>query len=180
MGVQTSETATRSIRLRLAKNLQPRAFRLDCQPTGIVLEGGDAAGLWAGIAWLERAMRIRRGPFLPSGKTQRQAAWGTQISQGPWGGNYSVPDFSPEYLSDDAFRLYAHYGVNSMMIYGDVLCYAKSAILPELDHPDYEKNVAMLRGAARRAAPYGVRFTYVPRPLPSPGAVVLGYDSRRF
>jgi hypothetical protein len=135
---------------------------MDCRPTGIVVEGGDSAGLWAGIAWLERAMRVRRGPFLPQGKTERRAAWGTQISQGPWGGNYSVPDFSPEYLSDDAFRLYAHYGVNSMMIYGDVLCYAKSAILPELNHPDCDKHMAMLRDAARRAARYGVRFTYVP------------------
>jgi hypothetical protein len=162
MGVEVSETGDRPVRLRMAKDLEPRGFRFVCHPDLIEIEGGDAAGIWAGVAWWERQMRVRRGPFLPPGAVRRQAAWRTQISQGPWGGNYSVPDFSPEYLSDDAFRLYAHYGVNSMMIYGDVLCYAHGTILPELNHPDYEKHIAMLRDAARRAARYGVRFTYVP------------------
>ncbi|MEI6521039.1 MAG: hypothetical protein WCO98_13510, partial [bacterium] len=59
------------------------------------------------------------------------------------------------------FRLYAHYGVNSMMIYGDMLCYVNSTILPELNHPDYENNIAMLKDAAKRAARYGVQFSYV-------------------
>lgn len=174
MGVDTSDAGDRPIRLRLAKDLAQRGFRVECRPDGILIEGGDAAGVWAGIAWWERQIRVRRGPFLPLGKVQQQAAWRTQISQGPWGGNYSVPDFSPEYLSDDAFRLYAHYGVNSMMIYGDVLCYVKSTVLPELNHPDYEKHVAMLRDAVRRAARYGVRFTYVPvGPKLRPGHAVF-------
>jgi hypothetical protein len=119
MEVTVSETGAHSIRLSLHKDLPPRGFRLDLRPDAIGIEGGDAAGLWAGVAWWERQMRVRRGPILPRGKIERQAPWSTQISQGPWGGNYSVPNFSPEYLSDDAFRLYAHYGVNSMMIYGD-------------------------------------------------------------
>jgi hypothetical protein len=72
-----------------------------------------------------------------------------------------VPDFSPEYLSDDAFRLYAHYGVNSMMIYGDLLCYVRSAVFPELNCADYERNIHVLGDAAQRAARYGVRFSYV-------------------
>lgn len=162
MDVVVSDTADRRIRLSLSKDIEPRGFRVDCDHQRIEIAGGDAAGVWAGVAWWEREMRVRRGPFLPRGTVQRQTPWRTQISQGPWGGNYSVPDFSPEYLSDDAFRLYAHYGVNSMMIYGDVLCYANSKILPELNHPDCEKHLAMLGDAARRAARYGVRFTYVP------------------
>ncbi|MDD4870759.1 MAG: hypothetical protein PHR77_09385 [Kiritimatiellae bacterium] len=162
MNVKVSQSTGRPIRLRLNKDLAPRAFHVDADPNHVEIQGGDAAGLWAGVAWCEREMGVRRGPFLPQGKVERQAAWRTQVSQGPWGGNYSVPDFSPEYLSDDAFRLYAHYGVNSMMIYGDVLCYAKSNILPELNCPDADKNLAMLKDAAQRAARYGVRFTYVP------------------
>ena len=61
-------------------------------------------------------MRTRRGPILPAGEFARTARWPRQVSQGPWGGNYSVPDFSPEYLSDDGFRLYAHYGVTSLQL----------------------------------------------------------------
>lgn len=149
--------------------LGARDFRWDCRPAGVTVEAGGVAGLWAALAWLELEMRTRRGPFLPTGKSERRTAWGHQISQGPWGGNYSVPDFSPEYLSDDAFRLYAHYGVNEMMIYGDLLCYTTSAVLPELNHPDAELNLAMLQDAARRAARYGVRFSYLaigPKLLP--------------
>jgi hypothetical protein len=147
--------------IALAPDLAPRACRLVCEPGHIRIEGGDVAGLWAGIAWLEWQMRTRRGPFLAKGETVYHAAWPVRISQGPWGGNYSVPDFSPEYLSDDAFRLYAHYGVNCMMIYGDLLCYAQSDILPELNTPDFEANLAMLKDAAKRAARYGVQFSYV-------------------
>ena len=147
--------------VRVADDLAPRACRLRCRPEAITIEGGDLAGVWAGIAWLEWEMRTRRGPFLPVGEITRHAAWPVQISQGPWGGNYSVPDFSPEFLSDDAFRLYAHFGVNNMMIYGDLLCYTQSAILPELNFPTADANLAMLADAAQRAARYGVQFSYV-------------------
>lgn len=144
-----------------AAGLGPRDFRWDVRADGVNIEAGGVAGLWAAVAWLELEMRTRRGPFLSAGKCERRAAWAHQISQGPWGGNYSVPDFSPEYLSDDAFRLYAHYGVNEMMIYGDLLCYTASRVLPELNHPEAARNLAMLQAAARRAARYGVRFSYV-------------------
>jgi len=159
MGVRAGDE--RRITVALAQELGARHCRLTCTPEGITVEGGDIAGLWAGVTWLEWEMRTRRGPILPAGTFLYQAAWAEQISQGPWGGNYSVPDFSPEYLSDDAFRLYAHYGVNRMMIYGDLLCYVDSAILPELNHPDAAQHIAVLRDAAQRAARYGVQFMYV-------------------
>lgn len=161
MGISVVAGGDNAVELRIAPDLSPRAFRIVVSPSRVVINGGDIAGAWAGIAWMERMMRVRRGPFLPTGIHERTARWRTQITQGPWGGNYSVPDFSPEYLSDDAFRLYAHYGVNSMMIYGDLLCYANSSILPELNHPDYDHHIEMLRDASRRAAQYGVQFTYV-------------------
>ena len=141
--------------------LGPRDFRWDCRSDGVTVEAGGTAGLWAAVAWLELEMHFRRGPFLPAGACERRAAWGHQISQGPWGGNYSVPDFTPEYLSDDAFRLYAHYGVNEMMIYGDLLCYTMSSVLPDLNHPDATQNLVVLQDASRRAARYGVTFSYV-------------------
>lgn len=162
LGVQTDPGGETRIVLRAAPRLGPRDFQWKCGEDGVMIQAGGVAGLWAAVAWLEFEMRTRRGPFLPAGTCERQAAWGHQISQGPWGGNYSVPDFAPEYLSDDAFRLYAHYGVNEMMIYGDLLCYVESTVLPELNHPDAGRNLAMLQDAARRAARYGVRFSYVP------------------
>jgi hypothetical protein len=161
MGIQSSGDARNIVELRQDSSLPPRAYRLSVEPTHIGLYASDAAGIWAGTTWIEREMRVRRGPFIPTGNQEHTARWRWQVSQGPWGGNYSVPDFSPEYLSDDAFRLYAHYGVNSMMIYGDILCYARSKALPELNHPEYDHHIEMLRDAAVRAAKYGVQFTYV-------------------
>lgn len=141
--------------------LGARNCRLQITPEAIAITGGDLAGLWAGVAWLEWEMRTRRGPVLPVGVIEHRAAWPVQISQGPWGGNYSVPDFAPEYLGDDAFRLYAHFGVNNMMIYGDLLCYADGDLLPELNHPDATRHLEVLADAARRAVAYGVQFSYV-------------------
>jgi hypothetical protein len=110
----TSTAGQGAIQVRLALDLGARDLRNTIQPGMILIEGGDVAGLWAGVTWLEHEMRDRRGPYLSSGHHVHRAAWPIQISQGPWGGNYSVPDFSPEYLSDDSFRLYAHYDVNSI------------------------------------------------------------------
>ena len=161
IGIALAENAEQMVELFLTPELEVRDCRLSMQPGKVSIAGGDIAGLWAGIAWCEWEMRTRRGPFLPIAVVTHHAAWPVQISQGPWGGNYSVPDFSPEYLSDDAFRLYAHFGVNNMMIYGDLLCYVQSAVLPELNCPDYARNIATLKEAAQRAARYGVQFNYV-------------------
>ncbi len=160
-GITINSSARHKITYKLSASLSKRDFRISVAPSEIIIEGGGISGIWAGQAWLEFEMRRRRGPFLPVGEIVRTAAWDVQISQGPWGANYSVPDFSSEYLDDDGFRLYAHYGVNSMMIYGDMMCYVNSSILPELNHPDYKKNIAMLKDAAIRASNYGVQFSYV-------------------
>ncbi len=161
MGVPVRPGARNVIEAAVDPGIEGRDFRFTCTDTRIRLEASCAAGSWAGVAWLEWEMRTRRGPIVPRGVFYRRAAWPVQISQGPWGGNYSVPDFSPEYLSDDAFRLYAHYGVNSMMIYGDLLCYVRSRVFPELDCGEYDANIAMLQDAARRAMRYGVQFSYL-------------------
>lgn len=162
LGVDVQAEADRAVRFERDAGLGRRDFVLDAGPEGVTVTAGDISGAWAGVAWLEFEMRTRRGPFVPVGRVARRAAWPVQISQGPWGANYSVPDFSPEYLTDDCFRLYAHYGVNSMMIYGDLLCYVHSEILPELNHPEAHRHLAMLQDAARRAAGYGIQFSYVP------------------
>jgi hypothetical protein len=160
MHVAVRSGAERAIEFRLAKDLAERDCRYSFEPDKIVIEGGGSAGLWAGLAWMEQEMRLRHGPFLPEGRWERRAQWPVQMSASVWGSNYSVPDLDPEYLGDDSFRLYAHYGVNVMMLHGDLLCYVKSDILPELSHPDYERHIAVLKQAAARALRYGVRLNF--------------------
>ena len=159
-GVEADGTA--KIELGLSDDLPSRGASIDVQPGRIALAGGDVAGLWAAVMWLAWELRVRRAAILRIGRRTDSAAWGLQISQGPLGGNYSVPDLGPEFLSDESLRLYAHSGVNSMMLYGDILCYARSEILPELDHPEADRYLDILVDAGRRAAAHGVGFTYVP------------------
>ena len=162
LGLKLDRGGRRRLRLTFEADLGERDARLCLAPDDICLSGGGAAGLWAALTWFVWELRIRRAPLLPRARREYRAAWAVQVSQGPWGGNYSVPDFSPEFLSDDSLRLYAHGGVNSMMVYGDLLCYVRSSVLPELDHPDADRHLEVLREAAARAARYGVGFTYVP------------------
>lgn len=161
LGVRVAPDAGPAAVFQIDSSLRPRDCWYACRPDRITIAGGGVAGLWAGLAWVEWEMRVRHGAILPLGRLERPALWDEQISQGPWGANYSVPDFSPDCLADDGFRLYAHHGVNTMMIYGDLLFYAQSQVLPELNCPDYARNLAMLRDAARRAGNYGVGFSYL-------------------
>ncbi len=139
-----------------------KGYHLSMHPGQISISSGDMEGLWAGGVRLEREMARRRGPYLPQQDIEAQPGWDVQISQAPWGSNYLVPDLSPEYLGDDAFRLLAHYGVKGMTIYGDILFYVRSEVLPELNHPEYESQIATLRLATERASRYGISLYLVP------------------
>jgi len=140
-------------------NLGPRGLRVDCGYGMRSRLPARCGGVWAGVAWWS-ARCACGAPVLPPGKSSAAGApWAHPNQPRAWGGNYSVPDFSAGVPQRRRVRLYAHYGVNGMMIYGDVLCYADSTILPELNHPTQEACGHPGR-CARRAARYGVRFTY--------------------
>lgn len=160
--VATTPVDNQAIELDIATSAPAHGFRLEVTEQRVTVVAGDIQGLWAGVVHLEREMMQRAAPILPRGQEQRTSAWKVQISQAPYGANYLVPDLSPEYLSDDAFRLLAHYGINGMTLYGDWLCYVHSEQYPELNTSEYEQNIATLRDAAQRALRYGVRFYYVP------------------
>lgn len=161
-GDRASDSASGRITLRIDGSLPAGSFHRSVGASGVQLSAADMRGIWAGVVYTERELAVRGEPVLPVGDLVRQPSWRMQISQAPFGSNYLVPDLSQEYLSDDAFRLLAHYGVNGMTIYGDWLLYVKSETYPELNCPDYDHNIAVLRDAAERAIKYGVQLFYVP------------------
>lgn len=161
-GVTLDDSAYRVVKLTISEDIKEGEFRLSANEERIEISAGGIQGIWAGLVYLEREMALRRAPILSLGTVDRRPTWNIQISQAPYGSNYLVPDLSPEYLSDDAFRMLAHFGINGMTIYGDWLCYVNSDRFPELNNPDYERNIEVLRDAARRAKRYGVRLYYVP------------------
>lgn len=163
LGVELdSSDSPRRIAFKLDDRIDHQAFRLEAQENGIEIRAKNMQGIWSGLVNLEKEMAIRNAAVLPAGVIERKPAWGVQISQAPYGASFLVPHLSSEYLSDDSFRLLAHYGVNGMQIYGDMLCYVKSELFPELNHPDCDLHLLMLRDAAQRAKKFGIQLYWVP------------------
>lgn len=160
-GTQVAPGSSQTVSLHLDSSLRPWSFRLAVQSGSVSIHGGDIAGVWAGLVYLEREVAGRRAPALPHGTTERAAPWRLQISQAPFGSNYLVPDLTSEYIGDDAFRLLAHYGINGMNIYGDWLLYVKSERFPALSQPDYDRNIAILKQTVARARKFGVQLIFM-------------------
>ncbi len=161
VGVDVDPFRGQSMEFRLDDDLPSGGFWMQVDPGHIQIAGGGAAGLWAGAVYVEREMTARCAAIVPLGLVQRTPQWEAQISQAPFGSNYLVPDLTEEFLGDDAFRLLIHYGCTGMSIYGDWLCYVSSERIAELNHPDYDANMAALNNAVARAGAYGVRLYYV-------------------
>ncbi|MFX0098460.1 MAG: hypothetical protein ACFFCS_02690 [Candidatus Hodarchaeota archaeon] len=161
MGLEIEKSAMKEIEVMIVPSMEDRIFKISIKQEKINIQACCSRDLWAAVVYLEKEMTRRGGPILPAGEITKKPEWRVQISQAPWGANFLVPDLSEEYLSIDAFRLLAHYGINGMTIYGDMLCYVNSSILPELNALDYEKNIQTLRDASERASKYGVSFYYV-------------------
>jgi hypothetical protein len=142
------------------QNLLP-SYKIEISTSKILISSSSVTGLWLGVVELEQEMRIRRGPFLPKGIIKRTSLWQCQISQAPYGANFLVPDLSPEFLSNDVFRLLIHFGITGMFIYGDMLCYAHNDHFSELEMPSYLQNIAMLKDASERASLFGIKLYYV-------------------
>jgi hypothetical protein len=161
-GIDANVSTDCHIILRIDASIPSGGFQRAVDPHRIDIAASDMRGVWAGVVDLEKELSVRGAPVLTLGTVTRQPRWNAQISQAPFGSNYLLPDVSPQYLSDDAFRMLAHSGVNGMTIYGDWLLYVNSDTYPELNCPDYEQNIGILREAAERAMKYGVQLYYVP------------------
>lgn len=161
-GTTVTDGARRRIELIVSADGHPSGFRRTVDADRVTIQASTSAGLWAGVVDLERSIALRRAPILPVGATDRQPQWPVQIGQAPFGANYLVPDLSEEYLSDDAFRLMAQYGLTGMTIYGDWLLYVQSDRYPELTHAEYDRHMGILADAARRANRFGIKLYFVP------------------
>jgi hypothetical protein len=179
MGVTIDGGATSRVHLEIGS--RERGFRTVVEPGRVEVHAADASCLWSGWTQLEYQMRMANGPLLVKGEHQAEPMWEVQIAPPAWGANMFVPDFSSEYLGDDAFRSLAHAGANGMFVYGDFLCYAATTRLPEIDQPDAAQHIETLRDAARRAANFGIKLYLVavsPK-LPADHAVFKAHPGAR-
>ncbi|GBG08634.1 hypothetical protein PAT3040_03222 [Paenibacillus agaridevorans] len=161
-GIEVNEHAEQRFVIREDASIGKGCFKREVRSGEVVIEASEAKGLWAGIVWTERELSASGVACLEAGIVERSPQWQVQISQAPYLSNYLVPDLDEAYLSDEAFGLLAHYGINGMTLYGDWLLYVESRIFPELNHPKRKENLEKLQDAARRAAKYGISLYYVP------------------
>lgn len=161
-GVSLSQDGRGTILLAGETDASFSGFQRTVDRDAIIIKAATTTGLWAGVVDLEQTIALRGAAILPAGPVEREPSWPIQIGQAPFGANYLVPDLAESYLSDDAFCLLTHYGLTGMTIYGDWLLYVDNDRYPELSHPDYEHNIAVLRDAVQRAAQYGIKLYFVP------------------
>ncbi|MBN2151832.1 MAG: hypothetical protein JW839_10325 [Candidatus Lokiarchaeota archaeon] len=161
-GATIQPLSPRKVTVAVDGSIPPGAYHLAAADGSIAITASSTSGAWAGWLGVEKEITNRHQLCIGKSDVTFRPAWGVQISQAPFGSNFLVPDLSEEFLSDDAFLMLAHLGCNGMSIYGDWLLYVESNIFPELNHPDYERNVAMLKAATERAARYGISLFYVP------------------
>ncbi|MBP1992081.1 hypothetical protein [Paenibacillus eucommiae] len=163
MEVDLSDDSEQTVEFLLASDGEEEtlAFEISAEAGRILITATSIGGIWSSLVYLEKMMMQKKAPIVSAGIVCKQPRWNTQISQAPFGANFLVPDLSPEYLSDDAFRQLIHQGINAMTLYGDWLCYTRNESFPELNHADYDQNIATLRDAAQRAGKYGVKLYYV-------------------
>ncbi len=161
-GVEVSSAASSAVQFTHDGTLPSNAFCLDIDDGRVEVSASTLAGSWAGWLHVEREMRVNRGLWVKKGRVTKIPLWNVQISQAPVGSNFLVPDLSEDFLSDDAFALLAHLGCNGMTIYGDWLFYVKSNIFPELNHPERDAHVAVLKDATERALAHGISLYFVP------------------
>lgn len=161
-GLFLADDASQMICVKLHLDLEDGCFVRSVEAERIEIMASTMKGIWAGIVHLQQELSVRQAPYLKVGLIECKPAWKIQVSQAPYGSNYLVPDLSETYLSNDAFRMLAHSGINGMIIYGDWLCYVQSSIYPELNCEEYERNILQLRDAIERAKRYGVQLFYVP------------------
>lgn len=161
IGVDIALNASNSFILRADHAVAVGSFRCDVKKNAITLSASDISGLWASIVYLEKEISAAGTLAIPLGRIERAPSWNKQISQAPYGANYLVPDLDDTYLSDDAFRLLVHYGINGMIIYGDWLLYVNNARYFELNHPDYDRNITILKTVSKRAKKFGIALYFV-------------------
>ncbi len=131
------------------------AFSVRVTSGGCEVEAPDERGLLHATHYLERLMVDHGGAFLPFGNHTHAPALSPRFTEGIFIPGMQSPlnpgDFSDEYLG-----LMSHFGANALKIYVDLFHLWQSEILPEINSPEFLKQVHALRGHAQRLAAFGM------------------------
>lgn len=155
LGVKFARRGQRQVRWCLDGGHPGEAFAIRVSEREVVITAAHERGLLHGTHYLERLMADRGGPWLRRGRIERSPRFSPRISNGIFiHSDQQIEDldgWSDEYLS-----LMSHFGVNGVHVHLHLWGFCRNRHLPELNAPDYERNVARLRRINRRLLRFGI------------------------
>ncbi len=162
-----SKTVPLEIVIR-SRSGRDRGYRMTLIPAGIRLEAETAFGAARALYRLRARLCLRRAPFLKTGTFDNQGSLDPALTYPAFKSvsifSLDYPQAYPEgYLRKIARALYTGFHLN---LHYSVFC--RSHLLPELNDPSAEKNLAELNRIIRLAAKFGleVYLSYYSSPLP--------------
>jgi len=159
------------IETKLISDLKGESFRMEIEPGSCRILAGDSEGIRRGIFSLEDEMLRIRGPYLPLGKIEKQAAVIRRISRCVYGPIKRPPAMRDElmdsinYYPDQYLNRLAHEGVNGLWLSIDFRDLVSTKYNPDAAK-DSKKRLDKLRKTVAQNLRYGIRtylFTIEPR-----------------
>lgn len=131
------------------------AFTITVGEKEITIEARHERGLLHATHYLERQMADRGAPWLKCGRLERAPRFAPRISNGVFIPGEQKPtdlgEFSDEYLS-----LMSHFGANGIHLYVNLWDLCRNTALPEVNTPEFEKNIAALNAFNERTLRFGI------------------------
>lgn len=164
------------------KELNSESFRLEIETGRCRIIAGDVDGIRRGIFFLEDEMLRNRGPFLNTGKVEKQPIIKRRISRCFFGPIKRPPKMRDElmddvnYYPDQYLNRLAHEGVNGLWLTVEFRDLVSTTFTPEAGR-DASKRLAKLQQTVTACLRYGIRtyiFCIEPRAWEA-GSPVLDY-----
>lgn len=132
------------------------SFRLSVRPGSVRVSARHELGLLRGAMRVLRICDNRKAPFLPKGETDWTPAFAPRIANTVFCPAAQTLRDAERQFSDGNLSLMSYFGISGVHVYLNLWVYSRSTILPELDAPDAERNLADLRALVARAAEFGI------------------------
>ncbi len=159
MGVKFTGRGQHSIRwLLTGEQSGPgslEAFAIQVSEREVVLSAAHERGLLHGTHYLERLMADRGAPWLRRGRIARAPRFSPRISNGIFiHSDQKIEDLDS--WSDEYLSLMSHFGVNGVHVHLHLWDFCRNRHLPELNAPNFDRNIAKLRRINRRLLRFGI------------------------
>ena len=133
-------------------------YRVNVQQQRIVIAARTPRGVMRGVYWLEDMMRIRGGPFIKRGVTERNCKYRRRITCTVCPSDIKYTETSyPLPYTDGLLQRISHQGFNAVWLIvsqGEIV--ADSKVFPDLNNPQAARRLERLKDLVDRAKRFGI------------------------